>query len=266
MVASASVAGAATATAVAAHPPHVRRPRNPSHTLTLRLHPRTAPEYLCAQLHEVFIDRFSELDEILKRRLMEVIEEWAPGIDIITVRMVKPTIPETIQEKFSRANDLTSKLKTVNERQHVELAAVEKERSLSVMAAEKDAAVAQMVAEARVLKAKEKVALENVSNTMHVARSKERADAYAYGRMKEAEVNRRRLTPEFLAMRAQQEYLKGMDMYLGSHVPTTFAMRSNGDNDGEGGGGGVENPVLLTQGMRQVRPGLEKEGSAEEPP
>ena len=188
-----------------------------------------------------------------------MIEQWAPGLDIITVRMVKPTIPEAIQDKFSRANDLTSKLKTINERQHVELAAVEKERSLAVMAAEKDSAVAQMAADARVLKTTEKVALENVSNTMHVARSKERADAYAYGRMKEAEVNRLRLTPEFLAMRAQQEYLKGMDMYLGSHVPTTFAMRSDSGGDGKGGGGEVENPALLTQGMRQVRPGLQQD-------
>ena len=56
--------------------------------------------------------------------------------------------------------------KAINERQHVELAAAEKLRTLAVMEAEKDASVAAMAAEAKVLKVTKQVALEQVSDCM----------------------------------------------------------------------------------------------------
>ena len=53
-------------------------------------------------LHEVFIEKFDEIDEELVLALKEDINKWAPGIQIISVRVTKPKIPQKIEEMFIR--------------------------------------------------------------------------------------------------------------------------------------------------------------------
>merc|ERR1712124_178315 len=101
----------------------------------------------------------------------------------------------------------------------------------------------------RILKAKEKVALANVTNAIHLARLKEQADSAAYAKQRESEANKLRLTPEFLNLQRQSKYLQNMEMYLGSRVPTTFSMRSEGGGErgGERGGEELDEAALLSQ-------------------
>ena len=51
-------------------------------------------------LQEVLIDKFTILDESLKESLQKGCETWAPGIEIIAVRVTKPTVPPAIAETF----------------------------------------------------------------------------------------------------------------------------------------------------------------------
>lgn len=45
-------------------------------------------------LQQVFIDEFDTLDENLVEQLNKDLGKWAPGIDILSIRVSKPRIPE----------------------------------------------------------------------------------------------------------------------------------------------------------------------------
>lgn len=45
-------------------------------------------------LQQVFIDEFDTLDENLVEQLNKDLKTWAPGIDILSIRVSKPRIPE----------------------------------------------------------------------------------------------------------------------------------------------------------------------------
>lgn len=49
----------------------------------------------CSQhtLHEIYIDKFEQLDEELQVRLQEVLKNWVPGLQILAIRITKPKIP-----------------------------------------------------------------------------------------------------------------------------------------------------------------------------
>ena len=51
-------------------------------------------------LHEVYIEKFDTLDEHLQLALQRDCNNWAPGIEIISVRVTKPRIPEQIKKNF----------------------------------------------------------------------------------------------------------------------------------------------------------------------
>lgn len=53
-------------------------------------------------LQEVFIDKFDSLDEQLASALQEGCVKWAPGIEIIAIRVTKPRIPETLLKNYEK--------------------------------------------------------------------------------------------------------------------------------------------------------------------
>ena len=48
-------------------------------------------------LKEIFIDNFSEIDEALIEGLKKTIDMYAPGINILSIRVTKPVINESIK-------------------------------------------------------------------------------------------------------------------------------------------------------------------------
>lgn len=51
-------------------------------------------------LHEVYIDLFDQIDENLKQSLQRDLNEMAPGLKVIAVRVTKPKIPEVIRKNY----------------------------------------------------------------------------------------------------------------------------------------------------------------------
>ena len=51
-------------------------------------------------LQEVYITMFETLDESLQSALINDINKWAPGLEIIAIRVTKPKIPKNIQEHY----------------------------------------------------------------------------------------------------------------------------------------------------------------------
>ncbi len=53
-------------------------------------------------LQEVFIDEFDHLDEQLASALQDGCNKWAPGIEIIAIRVTKPRIPEALLKNYEK--------------------------------------------------------------------------------------------------------------------------------------------------------------------
>jgi hypothetical protein len=51
-------------------------------------------------LQEVFIDHFDNLDEQLVSALQNDCNKWAPGIEIIAIRVTKPQIPQHLMNNY----------------------------------------------------------------------------------------------------------------------------------------------------------------------
>lgn len=51
-------------------------------------------------LQEIYIDIFDKLDEELIKSLNKDLEKWAPGIEILSIRVTKPEIPDRIKKNF----------------------------------------------------------------------------------------------------------------------------------------------------------------------
>ena len=111
----------------------------------------------------------------------------------------------------------------LEQRQPVTLKAAERERKIAVMEAEKLAQVARTNAEADLVKAQSSVAIANVSRQTFLARSREETDAAFYGKLKEAEANVHRLTPEFLELERGRLLARNMEIHWGNMVPSAIA-------------------------------------------
>ena len=72
-------------------------------------------------LKEVFIDKFESIDEELIKALKTDIEQWAPGINIISVRVTKPIIPANIKFSFEKIESTKAKIATIEENGKLEI-------------------------------------------------------------------------------------------------------------------------------------------------
>lgn len=51
-------------------------------------------------LQNVFIDQFETIDEMLVEALQKDCDKWAPGIEIISIRVTKPVIPQSLMRNY----------------------------------------------------------------------------------------------------------------------------------------------------------------------
>jgi erlin len=70
-------------------------------------------------LQEVYITQFDTLDEHLQKALQEGCAAWAPGIEIISVRVTKPRVPEKIRINFEMMESEKTKFQIAIEEQKV---------------------------------------------------------------------------------------------------------------------------------------------------
>ena len=57
-------------------------------------------------LQDLYIDIFDKLDEELIKALNKDLQNWAPGIEILSIRVTKPNIPERIKNNFEEMEKL----------------------------------------------------------------------------------------------------------------------------------------------------------------
>merc|ERR1712180_302164 len=115
-------------------------------------------------LQEVYIDLFDKIDENLKNAIQDDLGSMAVGLNVLSVRVTKPKIPEAIRKNYELMEAEKTKLLISSQRQKVIEKDAETERKKAVIEAEKES-VATM---------------EKITDTIHLAKERTKTDAEFY--------------------------------------------------------------------------------------
>ncbi|XP_039023723.1 erlin-2-B-like [Hibiscus syriacus] len=169
-------------------------------------------------LQQVYIDVFDQIDEKMKDALQGDCTKYAPGIEILSVRVTKPTIPESIRRNYEQMEEERTKVLISMERQKVAEIESETQKIMAINEAEKDATVSKILMEHKLLEKENSVKLQEIENQMFIAREKSRADADFYSAMKEAEANKSKLSREFLHLKFTEAIANNTKIFFGDKV------------------------------------------------
>merc|ERR1712115_342184 len=123
-------------------------------------------------LQEVYIDLFDKIDENLKFALQGDLSQMAPGLNVISVRVTKPKIPEAIRKNYELMESEKTKLLISTQRQRVVEKEAETERKKAVIEAEKEAHVAKIQYERKILEKESLQKIAKIEDEMHLAKEK----------------------------------------------------------------------------------------------
>lgn len=73
---------------------------------------------------EVSIEYFDRMDETIIEQLRVENKRWAPGIEIISIRITKPQIPESIRRNYEEMEKIKTEYLVEIERQKVSLCTI----------------------------------------------------------------------------------------------------------------------------------------------
>jgi len=151
-------------------------------------------------LQEVYIEKFSTLDEALALALQRDCDIHAPGIEIVAIRVTKPRIPEAIQRNYERMEQTKTKLLVAQQRQRVVEKEAETERKTMLIQAQSDADISRIEQTQQVSEKGKEEDTAKLDNEMFLAKQKAHTDAEYYKQQKKAEANQAELTERFLQM------------------------------------------------------------------
>ncbi|CAK9207252.1 unnamed protein product [Sphagnum troendelagicum] len=171
-------------------------------------------------LQEVYIDKFDQIDEIMKEAIQRDCTRYAPGIEIIGVRVTKPKIPVSIARNYEIMEEERTKVLIAVEKQKVVEKEAETNKKRAVTDAERDAKVSEILMAQRVMEKESTKKQEEIENQIYLARERSLADANFYRVLREAEANKLKLTPEFLELKFIEGIAKNTKMFFGEKIPS----------------------------------------------
>eukprot|EP00808_Paulinella_micropora_P006157 g46508.t1 len=173
-------------------------------------------------LQEVYISQFDQLDEALRNKLQDVLRLWAPGIQIVAVRVTKPRIPESIQSNYERMEEEKTKLLVASQKQKVEEKEAQTAKKKAIIEAEKEQEVAKINFERAIYTKRSQQKMSAIEDAMLLEREKGFADAKFYAALKEAEADRLTLTEAYLELRKFEALLRNASFVYGDQIPAAL--------------------------------------------
>ncbi|KAL8161449.1 hypothetical protein V2J09_012938 [Rumex salicifolius] len=170
-------------------------------------------------LQQVYIDMFDQIDERMKEALEVDCTRYAPGIEIISVRVTKPTIPVSIRKNFIQMEEERTKVLIAIEKQKVVEKEVETQKKIAISEAEKNAFVSKILMEQKLMEKENAKRLQQLENEIYLARENSLTEANANRMMKEAEANKLLLTPQYLELKFIESIANNSKIFYGDKLP-----------------------------------------------
>merc|ERR1719238_834000 len=118
---------------------------------------------------------------------MQSLTEKAPGLKVLSVRVTKPRIPEAVRQNYEKMEAEKTKLLITTQRQKVVEKEAETERKRAIIEAEKEAHVAKIQYERMIMEKESNQRINEIEDSIHLAREKSKSDAEFYRVHKMAE-------------------------------------------------------------------------------
>lgn len=179
-------------------------------------------------LQQVYIDLFDTLDESLANAIQASCNVWAPGIEIIAVRVTKPRIPEQIRRNYETMEAEKTKLLIAEQTQKVIQKEAETERKRATIEAQMVAEVSKIKMEKEIAINKAEQEIQAILDKVHISKERARSDAQYYGAMKEADANSKLLTDAYLEYIRIQSLANNTKIYFGDKIPEMYVNRGTG--------------------------------------
>jgi regulator of protease activity HflC (stomatin/prohibitin superfamily) len=169
-------------------------------------------------LQEIYIDLFGTVDDILAEALQDGCTKYAPGIEVLSIRVTKPKLPATIMKNYELMEAEKTKLMIAAQAQKVSEKEAETQRLLANIEAKKVAEVAAIRAEQEVAQAEAAKRISQIEDETHLNRERALADAEFYKVVKAAEGAQQQLTPEYLQLAWSHAIANNTKIYFGPSV------------------------------------------------
>jgi hypothetical protein len=166
-------------------------------------------------LQEVYITKFDTLDDHLAEQLRIDLLKWAPGIEIISVRVTKPAVPAHILQKFEQVEAEATNLQIATNKQLVEKKQAETREEQATILARQLAKVAAVENEQAIEKKQSEFTIQEIENRRQMSI----ADTKFYESQKQAEGNQILLTEEFLRYEQVKALGSISKIYFGESIP-----------------------------------------------
>ncbi|CAN0929385.1 60S ribosomal protein L10a-1 [Linum grandiflorum] len=134
-------------------------------------------------LQQVYIDMFDQIDEKMKDALQADCTKYAPGIEILSVRITKPLIPQSIRKNFEHMEEERTKVLIAIEKQQVVEKEAETAKKMAISEAEKSASVSKIRMEQMLMEKDSERSQQEIANHMYMAHEKSLADAAFYSKL-----------------------------------------------------------------------------------
>ncbi|KAF3783789.1 Erlin-2 [Nymphaea thermarum] len=181
-------------------------------------------------LQQVYVDMFDQIDDKMKAALQGDCTRYAPGIEIISVRITKPMIPDSIRRNYEQMEEERTKVLIAIERQKVAEKEAETLKMIALTEAEKNAQVSKITMEQKLMEKDSLKRQEQIQNEIYIDRQKSLADADYYRMLKEAEGNKLKLTPQYLELRFIEAIANNSKVFFGDRIPSmVFDQRLTGN-------------------------------------
>ena len=169
-------------------------------------------------LQEVYITLFDTLDERLAQAIQKSCNVWAPGIEILAVRVTKPRIPEQIKRNYEAMEGEKTKLLIATEAQKVVEMEAETDKKKATIEAEKKRLVSEIEMKRMVMEKETEAQVSELEDKIQSAHSRAQTDASFYAAVKEAEGNEKKLTTSFIEYQRIKSVANNSKIYFGERV------------------------------------------------
>jgi erlin len=179
---------------------------------------------LCSQhtLQEVYIDLFHTVDDILLNALQESCDIWAPGIEVVSIRVTKPRIPESIRKNYEAMEAEKTKLMVSTQAQKVAEKEAETDKMRATVEAEKQREVAAIDSKKQLAQEQAEAEVKKLKDQAMLHHEKALADAEFYQKSKLAEANDRLFSDNYLKLEAVRSFANTTKIYFGPSVQNMF--------------------------------------------
>ena len=169
-------------------------------------------------LQAIYIDEFSSLDEALMESLQADSDKFDTGIEIVTVRVTKPRIPSDILRNYERIEvERTAMLVAKQKHEVVEAEAMTEQRRRTIES-ETDLKMSKLENERQLALKENEQKIGDLENAMQLAKMKAQTDAETYHEVSYAEAMTKKLTPEFLQLKAIEAMANNTKTYFGNNL------------------------------------------------